>query len=188
MRFGPGAATTAAEIVNTADESELADLLFRYGEERHARRIARAIVEARREAPITTTLRLAEVVRSRVPRDPSGIDRATRSFQALRLRVNDELGEVERGLEAAAALLAPGGRLVVVDLAAHGDERLRAERAHRRLGFADAEMAAWMAELRLSPEPPIRLPGAGLTVVIWSARRPAAAGDESDNPGRREAA
>ena len=109
-RHGP----TAADLVNSLPEAELADIIYEFGEDRHARRIARAIVEARREAPITTTLRLAEVVRSRVPRDPSGIDSATRSFQALRIKVNDELGEVERGLAAAAALLAPGGRLVVV--------------------------------------------------------------------------
>ena len=105
---------SAADLVNTLGESELADLLFTLGEERHARRIARAVVAARREAPIATTLRLAEIIRSVTPRDPSGIDRATRSFQALRLAVNDELGEVERGLAAAARLLAPGGRLVVV--------------------------------------------------------------------------
>ncbi|MDO9711244.1 16S rRNA (cytosine(1402)-N(4))-methyltransferase RsmH [Paracraurococcus lichenis] len=105
---------SAAELVNSLPESELADMLYTLGEERHSRRIARAIVAARREAPITTTLRLAELVRSVTPRDPSGIDRATRSFQALRLAVNDELGEVERGLAAAAGLLAPGGRLVVV--------------------------------------------------------------------------
>jgi 16S rRNA (cytosine1402-N4)-methyltransferase len=105
---------TAADLVNTLPEAELADILFTFGEERHARRIAKAIVAARAEAPITTTLRLAEVVRSRVPRDPSGIDSATRSFQALRIRVNDELGEVERGLAAALGLLSPGGRLVVV--------------------------------------------------------------------------
>jgi 16S rRNA (cytosine1402-N4)-methyltransferase len=90
-------------------------MLFTLGEERHARRIARAIVAARREGgPIATTARLAEVIRAAAPRDPSGIDRATRSFQALRIAVNDELGELERGLAAAAALLAPGGRLVVV--------------------------------------------------------------------------
>ena len=71
-------------------------------------------VAARAEAPITTTGRLASIIRSVTPRDPSGMDRATRSFQALRLAVNDELGEVERGLDAAAKLLAPGGRLVVV--------------------------------------------------------------------------
>jgi 16S rRNA (cytosine1402-N4)-methyltransferase len=105
---------TAADLVNTLPESELADVLFTLGEERFARRIARSIVAARREAPIETTGRLASIVRSVVPRDPSGIDSATRSFQALRLAVNDELGEVTRGLEGARALLAPGGRLVVV--------------------------------------------------------------------------
>ncbi len=105
---------SAAELVNTLGESELADVLYQLGEERYSRRIARVIVAARREAPITTTARLAELVRGCVPRDPSGIDGATRSFQALRLAVNDELGEIERGLAAAAALLAPGGRLVVV--------------------------------------------------------------------------
>jgi 16S rRNA (cytosine1402-N4)-methyltransferase len=105
---------SAADLVNTLPEGELADLLFTLGEERHSRRIARAILAARREAPIVTTLRLAELIRSVTPHDPSGLDRATRSFQALRIAVNDELGEVERGLAAAAALLAPGGRLVVV--------------------------------------------------------------------------
>jgi 16S rRNA (cytosine1402-N4)-methyltransferase len=105
---------TAADLINTLGESELADTLFQFGEERLSRRIAKAIVMARKEAPITTTLQLAEIIRRVVPPDRSGIDPATRSFQALRIRVNDELGEIERGLEAASRLLAPGGRLVVV--------------------------------------------------------------------------
>ena len=109
-RDGP----TAADLVNRLPEAELADILYTFGEERLSRRIAKTIVAARAEAPITTTHRLAEVIRSKVPRDPSGIDSATRSFQALRIVVNDELGEVERGLAAALPLLAPGGRLVVV--------------------------------------------------------------------------
>ncbi|MFT8246260.1 16S rRNA (cytosine(1402)-N(4))-methyltransferase RsmH [Roseomonas sp. BN140053] len=109
-RAGP----SAADLVNTLDEAELADLFWQLGEERHSRRVARAVVAARAEEPITSTGRLASIVRSAVPRDPSGIDSATRSFQALRLRVNDELGEIERGLAAAAELLAPGGRLVAV--------------------------------------------------------------------------
>ncbi len=109
-RDGP----TAADLVNRLPEAELADILFNFGEERLSRRIAKTIVAARLEAPITTTHRLAEVIRSKVPRDPSGIDSATRSFQALRIVVNDELGEVERGLAAGQALLAPAGRLVVV--------------------------------------------------------------------------
>jgi 16S rRNA (cytosine1402-N4)-methyltransferase len=105
---------TAADLVNTLPEQELADLLYEFGEERLSRRIARAIVAARAEAPITTTTRLAEIIRAVVPPDRSGIDPATRSFQALRIRVNDELGEIERGLAQAVQMLAPGGRLVVV--------------------------------------------------------------------------
>jgi 16S rRNA (cytosine1402-N4)-methyltransferase len=109
-RDGP----TAADLVNTLPEEELARIISEFGEERHARRVARAILRARAEAPIETTGQLAEIVRRSVPRDPSGIDGATRSFQALRIAVNDELGEVERGLTSAMELLSPGGRLVVV--------------------------------------------------------------------------
>lgn len=105
---------TAADLVNTFAERELADMLFRFGEERRSRRIARAIVAARANAPIATTGELAAIIRRVVPQDRSGIDPATRSFQALRIRVNDELGEIERGLNQAASLLGPGGRLIVV--------------------------------------------------------------------------
>ncbi len=109
-RDGPN----AADLVNTLGEAELADVLFQFGEERLSRRIARAIVAARAEEPISTTLRLASIIRRSVPPDRSGIHPATRSFQALRIRVNDELGEIERALDQAARLLNPGGRLVVV--------------------------------------------------------------------------
>ena len=105
---------TAAELVNTLPERELADTLFQLGEERASRRIARAIVAAREDGPITSTTQLAGIIRSVLPPDRSGIDPATRSFQALRIRVNDELGEIERGLAQAGELLAPGGRLIVV--------------------------------------------------------------------------
>ncbi|SDC73526.1 16S rRNA (cytosine(1402)-N(4))-methyltransferase RsmH [Belnapia rosea] len=136
---------SAADLVNTLDESELADVLYELGEERYSRRIARTIVAARREAPITTTARLAELVRGCVPRDPSGIDGATRSFQALRLAVNDELGEIERGLAAAAALLAPGGRLVVVAFHSLEDrlvKRFMAGAAGRSAGTSRHDPAA----------------------------------------------
>jgi 16S rRNA (cytosine1402-N4)-methyltransferase len=113
MRMGDHG-TTAADLVNTLPERELADILFEFGEERASRRIARAIVAARAEAPIATTGRLASIIRSVLPKDRSGIDPATRSFQALRIRVNDELGEIERALVQATDLLSPGGRLVVV--------------------------------------------------------------------------
>ncbi len=105
---------TAADLVNSLPEAELADTLYQFGEERLSRRIAHAIAAVRAEAPIETTLQLAAIIRKVVPSDRSGIDPATRSFQALRIRVNDELGEIERALQQASSLLAPGGRLVVV--------------------------------------------------------------------------
>jgi 16S rRNA (cytosine1402-N4)-methyltransferase len=106
---------SAADLVNEGEESELADLLWRYGEERKSRRVAHAIVERRRDKRIETTGELAEIVRRAVgpsARDES--DPATRAFQALRIAVNDELGELERGLAAAEQVLAAGGRLAVV--------------------------------------------------------------------------
>lgn len=108
------AGRSAADLVNEADEAELADIIHFYGEERHARRVARAIVEARREKPFERTLELAEVVRRVVRKGKDQIDPATRTFQGLRIAVNDELGELERGLAGAERLLAPGGRLAVV--------------------------------------------------------------------------
>lgn len=105
---------TAADAVNSLPEATLADIIWRYGEERHARRIARAIVAERRLKPFATTGNLAELVRREVPRSKDGIDPATRTFQALRIHVNDEIGELDRGLVAAEALLRQGGRLAVV--------------------------------------------------------------------------
>jgi 16S rRNA (cytosine1402-N4)-methyltransferase len=108
------AGPTAADLVNGLPEAELADIIFKFGEERHSRRVARAIVADRRACPFATTGQLAGLVRRLVPRSKDGIDPATRTFQALRIAVNDELGEVDRGLAAAERLLAPGGRLAVV--------------------------------------------------------------------------
>ena len=106
---------SAADLVNSASEEQLADILFHYGEERASRRIARAIVRARAEAPITTTLRLAELVESCLPRAKPGQSHpATRSFQALRIAVNAEYEELYQGLMAAERALKPGGRLAVV--------------------------------------------------------------------------
>lgn len=114
MRMG-GGGPSAADIVNTAEASELADILHAFGEERAARRIARAIVEAREAGPIETTLALAAVVERVLPRPKPGQPHAaTRSFQALRIAVNDELGQLVRALAAAERVLGPGGRLAVV--------------------------------------------------------------------------
>lgn len=106
---------SAADIVNTATEVALADILFQFGEERASRRIAKAIVKARADAPITTTLRLAEIVESCLPRPKPGQSHpATRSFQALRIAVNAEYEELFEGLMAAERALKPGGQLAVV--------------------------------------------------------------------------
>ena len=107
--------TTAADLVNSLLEEDLANLIFNYGEERKSRQIARKIVEARKKAPISTTKELADIIYTVVRRTPGGIDPATRTFQALRIAVNDELGELRLGLEAATSRLIAGGKLVVVD-------------------------------------------------------------------------
>jgi 16S rRNA (cytosine1402-N4)-methyltransferase len=108
------AGQSAADLVNGADEAELADILYHFGEERAARRIAKAIVAARAQGAVTTTGRLAQIIARTVPGRPGGIHPATRSFQALRIAVNDELGELVQGLLAAERVLKPGGRLVAV--------------------------------------------------------------------------
>ncbi len=106
---------TAADLVNEMEESALADVIYKYGEERLSRRIAKNIVRKRAEKKFETTFELADAVRAVVPRSPKDkIDPATRTFQALRIAVNDELGELERGLEAAQSLLKNDGRLAVV--------------------------------------------------------------------------
>ena len=115
---------TAADVVNKMAEQELADILYRLGDERASRRIAKAIVEARSLAPITRTSQLADLVRGTVPRT-ARIDPATRTFQALRIYVNDELEELDKGLSAAEELLAPGGRLCVVSFHSLEDGRVK---------------------------------------------------------------
>lgn len=105
---------SAADIVNTFEEKEIARIIWVYGEERRSRAIARAILAKRKEQPFETTTQLADLVRSIVGVERPGFDPATRTFQALRLYVNDELGELERGLVASEKLLKIGGRLVVV--------------------------------------------------------------------------
>ena len=113
MRMGGG--TSAAELVNAASETLLADMLFHYGEERASRRIARAIVAARKDAPIETTAALRDIVEASLPRPKPGQSHpATRSFQAIRIAVNDEFGELAAGLEAAEKALKPEGWLAVV--------------------------------------------------------------------------
>jgi len=112
MRMDPRSELTAEQVVNQADEEELANLIYEFGEERRSRRIARAIVRAR---PITTTAELARVVSACAPPiKGEKIHPATRTFQALRIRVNDELQEIQSLLKSAGSLLKPGGRLVLI--------------------------------------------------------------------------
>lgn len=119
------AGPSAADIVNSLDEAELARLLRELGEEKRARRVARAIVEARSAGPITRTFELADIVRRVVPQGRSRIDPATRTFMALRLHVNGELDELDAVLRAAEERLAPGGRLVVVSFHSLEDRRVK---------------------------------------------------------------
>jgi 16S rRNA (cytosine1402-N4)-methyltransferase len=154
---------SAADVVNRADAKTLAAILRDYGEEPAAGRIARAIVERRARGPIQRTRELAELVAGVVGRRGGRIDPATRTFQALRIHVNQELGELERALEAAESLLAPGGRLVVIAfhsledrmvkrfLAARGDARPRPSR-HAPLPPAAAPAPRW----RLLTRRPLR--------------------------------
>jgi 16S rRNA (cytosine1402-N4)-methyltransferase len=113
MRMGPEGAT-AADVIARASEADLANIIYIFGEERHSRAVARAIVAARREAPITTTRALADLVARVVRAKPGEIHPATRTFQALRIFVNQELDELHGALTAAEAVLKPGGHLVVV--------------------------------------------------------------------------
>jgi 16S rRNA (cytosine1402-N4)-methyltransferase len=173
MRMGPGAGRDAAEIVNTWAEEDLARILFEYGEERRARAIARAVVRAR---PLGSTRQLAAVVERVLGRGRPGIHPATRTFQALRIAVNDELDALDHFLADGFETLRPGGRLAV--LAYHSLEDRRVKEAFRR----------WAADC-LCP------PGIVSCACGWRARareltrrplRPSAA-EVAENPRARSA-
>jgi 16S rRNA (cytosine1402-N4)-methyltransferase len=136
MRFDTRQALTAADLLRRSSEPDLAQIIHEYGEEPAARRIARRLVEARVRAPIRTTRQLAELVASAIPRRrrPRRIHPATRTFQALRIAVNDELGSLEAALPQGAELLAPGGRFGVI--AFHSLEDRLVKGAFRRLSHA----------------------------------------------------
>ncbi|UPY38197.1 16S rRNA (cytosine(1402)-N(4))-methyltransferase RsmH [Sediminicoccus sp. KRV36] len=178
MRMGQ-TGPTAADLVNTLPEAELANLIWEFGEERFSRRVARAILKARAETPFTTTLQLAEVIRRAVPRDPSGIHGATRSFQALRIRVNDELGEIERALEQALQLLAPGGRLVIVSF--HSLEDRLVKRAFQKATGRTPGTSRHDPRMLLAPRGP-----APFTLLTPRSVRPGAA-ETAANPRARSA-
>jgi 16S rRNA (cytosine1402-N4)-methyltransferase len=151
MRMDPTRGDTAAAWLATAREEEIADVLWRYGEERRSRHIARRIVATREGAPLRTTGDLATLVRACVYQRGARIDPATRTFQAVRMHVNDELGELEAALDAALGLLAVGGRLLVI--AFHSLEDRMVKQRFRALD--DARRAA--EREAASDEPRFRL-------------------------------
>ena len=114
LRFNPEEGEPASRLLARLRENELADIIFQFGEERFSRRIARQIVAAREGSPVQTAEQLAALVRRCVPRSKDGIDPATRTFQALRIAVNQELKTIQLALERLPALLAPGGRLAII--------------------------------------------------------------------------
>jgi 16S rRNA (cytosine1402-N4)-methyltransferase len=177
MRMGQHG-PTAADLVASLPEAELADTIYRFGEERLSRRIAKAIVAARAQAPILTTSQLADVIRAVVPKDRSGIDPATRSFQALRIRVNDELGQIERALAQSAQLLAPGGRLVVVSFHSLEDRLIKR--------FMTEACGRLPAPSRYDPRGLIAREAPQFDLLTPRAMRPSSA-EEASNPRARSA-
>ncbi|RRN80786.1 16S rRNA (cytosine(1402)-N(4))-methyltransferase RsmH [Pseudoxanthomonas sp. SGD-10] len=153
MRMDPDSGESAAEWLARADEREIAEVLWTYGEEKQSRRIARAIVAARAQEPITRTAQLANLIAGVVPRGKDRSHPATRSFQAIRIHINRELADLEAGLDAALAALRPGGRLAVISFHSLEDRMVKqfiarhakAPPANRRLPEAQAFVPALAA-------------------------------------------
>ena len=179
MRFGPSAKQSAGALINHTDEVELANLIYRYGEERRSRRIARAIVQAR---PIHTTQALAEVVSRAVGgRRGRRIHPATRTFQAIRIAVNDELGALERFLPQAVSLLAPGGRLAVISF--HSLE----DRIVKHFFRQQATGASGQEETSYAPTPKHRQPRQTQFKLITKKPITATSVEVTANPRARSA-
>lgn len=154
MRMDPATSPSAAEWLNHASEKEIATVLFRYGEEKAARRIARALCNRRATRPITHTRELADLIESVVPRRPGGKHPATRTFQAIRIFINRELEELHDALPQAVDILAPGGRLCVVSFHSLEDRAVKRflrdnSRVDPALGDLPQVPAAAMPRLRL---------------------------------------
>ncbi len=158
-------AQTAADIVNTYAEKDLADLIYEYGEERRSRHIAKAIVKRCKEKPFTHTQDLAECIRSVMPKNKkkgNKIDPATRSFQALRIAVNDELGELSRALNASEEILEEGGRFVVVSF--HSLEDGMVKRYFKEKSGGQKNVSRHLPELDQTDEAVYILPNRNKTV------------------------
>jgi 16S rRNA (cytosine1402-N4)-methyltransferase len=186
---------SAADIVNDMEERELADIIYTLGDERFSRRVAHNIVEARAKSRITRTAQLAEIIRKSVPRSGDGIDPATRSFQALRIHVNDEMGELTRGLKAAERLLKPLGRLAVVSF--HSlEDRIVKDFMRRRSGTAPSVSRHLPANDHAAPPPGFRIltkrPVTATAAEIAANPRARSAklrvAERTDAPARKETA
>ncbi len=156
MRMDPDSGASAAQFLAHAEEREIAGVIARLGEERHAKRIARALVAARESGPIDTTGRLAGIVAAAVPGREPGRHPATRTFQALRIHVNDELGEIERALPQAVEALKPRGRLVVISFHSLED---RIVKRFMRSGSREDPAWAGLPEVPAAARPRLKLVG-----------------------------
>ena len=172
MRMDPTHGESAARFLAHASEAKITDVLWQFGEERHSRRIARAIVERRRTVPIERTGELADLIAQTIGRREPGKHPATRSFQALRIAVNGELEALERGLQGALARLRPGGRLVVISFHSLEDRivkrfiRAEAQQAPTRHGLPPPVPTV----LRLKPVGAARFPDSRETAANPRAR------------------
>lgn len=176
MRMDTSQDLRASDLVNNLDEKELADTIYKYGEERSSRRIARAIVRERRQGPIESTLQLAELIERANPRRGARIHPATRTFQALRIAVNRELECLEKGLEAALSLVRSGGRVVVISF--HSLEDRLVKRLFKRHKPKEQSLQAGGVR-EIYDEP----------AVDWVVRKPLTASEEekAENPRARSA-
>jgi 16S rRNA (cytosine1402-N4)-methyltransferase len=190
MRMGSSGAS-AADVIAAASERDLANIIFILGEERHSRAVARAIVAARQAAPIGTTRQLADIVGRVVRGKPGDIHPATRTFQALRIFINDELGELATGLSAAERVLKPGGRLVVVSFHSLEDrivknffaERGRAPARSRHL----PEVAAAAPTFRTLTKRPVVAEEAEIAANPRARSAKLRAGERTDAAARADA-
>jgi 16S rRNA (cytosine1402-N4)-methyltransferase len=156
MRMDPDSGMSAAQWLAQTPEAEIARVLYEYGEERFSRRIARAIVERRQRAPLTRTTELAELVASVQPFREANKHPATRTFQAIRIEVNQELAELQQGLEAALELLGEGGRLCAISF--HSLEDRAVKQFMRRHSSVDP-VYAWLPFIPASAQPRMKLVG-----------------------------
>lgn len=156
MRMDPTSGQSAAEWLATVDEKTLKRVLQEFGEERYAQRIARAVVKARATTPITRTAQLAALIATQVPRPRERKHPATRSFQAIRIAVNDELGQLDRALGASIDMLAPGGRLCVISFHSLEDRRVK---RFMRANSLEAEPYRGLPDIPPEHRPSLRLVG-----------------------------